>query len=142
VDTPTIELIRAAMTSSLPDGHFTRQTMHDTLELRIKQYLEQHLGEADLDAARIAAAHHISVRHLYTMLARMGISLGEWLRLRRLEKSRLDLAGREGPSTTIAAIARRWGFADPTHFSRVFRAAYGMSPREWRASQAGQHLAR
>lgn len=135
VDTPTIELVRAAMTTGLPDGHVTRQTMHDTRELRIKQYLEQHLGEVDLDAARIAAAHHISVRHLYTLLARMDISLGEWLRTRRLEKARLDLAGREAPSATVAAIARRWGFADPTHFSRVFRAAYGMSPREWRTSQ-------
>ncbi|HEX6452329.1 MAG TPA: AraC family transcriptional regulator [Trebonia sp.] len=32
----------------------------------------------------------------------------------------------------MAAIARRWGFADSTHFSRRFRQAYGMSPREWR----------
>jgi AraC-like DNA-binding protein len=49
-----------------------------------------------------------------------------------------DLSGRQAPSTTVAAIARRWGFADPTHFSRVFRAAYGMSPREWRASHRRQ----
>lgn len=33
---------------------------------------------------------------------------------------------------TIAAVANRWGFMSATHFSRVFRAAYGMSPSEWR----------
>jgi AraC-like DNA-binding protein len=33
---------------------------------------------------------------------------------------------------TIAAVARRWGFADATHFARRFRDAYGLSPREWR----------
>lgn len=33
-------------------------------------------------------------------------------------------------------MALKWGFADSTHFSRRFRDAYGMSPREWR--QFGQ----
>ncbi|MFG2307054.1 AraC family transcriptional regulator [Actinacidiphila glaucinigra] len=33
---------------------------------------------------------------------------------------------------TIEAIAHRWGFASAPHFSRVFKAAYGVSPREWR----------
>ncbi|MEU1540899.1 AraC family transcriptional regulator [Actinacidiphila glaucinigra] len=27
---------------------------------------------------------------------------------------------------------RRWGFVSPAHFSRSFRAAYGLSPGEWR----------
>ena len=25
-----------------------------------------------------------------------------------------------------------WGFNSPEHFSRIFRARYGLSPREWR----------
>ncbi|MEU4342852.1 AraC family transcriptional regulator [Nocardia sp. NPDC023852] len=33
---------------------------------------------------------------------------------------------------TIAMIMRRWGFRDPSYFARRFRAAYGLSPREWR----------
>ncbi|MFF3950157.1 helix-turn-helix domain-containing protein, partial [Streptomyces sp. NPDC001902] len=31
--------------------------------------------------------------------------------------------------------AHRWGFASHAHFSRTFRAVYGLSPAEWR--QAG-----
>ncbi|MFB8057986.1 helix-turn-helix domain-containing protein, partial [Kitasatospora purpeofusca] len=27
----------------------------------------------------------------------------------------------------------RWGFVSTSHFSRVFRAAYGVTPREWQA---------
>jgi methylphosphotriester-DNA--protein-cysteine methyltransferase len=30
----------------------------------------------------------------------------------------------------------RWGFTDPAHFSRAFRAAYGMPPAEYRATMA------
>ncbi|WP_435812131.1 AraC family transcriptional regulator [Streptomyces olivaceoviridis] len=31
-------------------------------------------------------------------------------------------------------MAHRWGFTSPSHFSRVFRATYGVSPAEWRNS--------
>jgi AraC-like DNA-binding protein len=34
----------------------------------------------------------------------------------------------------VAVVAHRWGFTNPAHFSRVFRAAYGMSPRECQAT--------
>jgi AraC-like DNA-binding protein len=29
-------------------------------------------------------------------------------------------------------MARGWGFTDPSSFTRMFKNAYGMSPREWR----------
>jgi AraC-like DNA-binding protein len=29
-------------------------------------------------------------------------------------------------------VARRWGFTDASSFARMFRATFGMSPREWR----------
>ena len=29
-------------------------------------------------------------------------------------------------------MAAGWGFKDPTHFARRFRAAYGLLPQEWR----------
>lgn len=32
----------------------------------------------------------------------------------------------------IATAARRWGFSDPTHFTRRFRAACAVTPGEWR----------
>ncbi|MEV1049026.1 AraC family transcriptional regulator [Streptomyces sp. NPDC049916] len=36
-------------------------------------------------------------------------------------------AARDG----VAAVARRWGFVSPSHFSRAFREEYGQSPRDW-----------
>jgi hypothetical protein len=44
---------------------------------------------------------------------------------------------KDGP-IGIATVARRWGFPDATHFGRRFRAAYGISPREWRQVQEQQ----
>ncbi|CAN7380301.1 helix-turn-helix domain-containing protein [Caballeronia sp. LjRoot31] len=42
-----------------------------------------------------------------------------------------DLASPIRASLSIERIAYRNGFNDPTHFSRRFRAASGMSPRDF-----------
>ncbi|MGW6955215.1 helix-turn-helix domain-containing protein [Streptomyces sp. PAN_FS17] len=129
---PSIELLRAAVTSQLGSSRTDRGALEESLGLRITHYLREHLSDPALSAARIAAAHGISVRHLYTVLAQSGISLGEWIRSHRLAECRRELAGPSGHLRTIAAIARSWGFTDPTHFSKVFKRAYGISPRDWR----------
>jgi AraC-like DNA-binding protein len=53
-----------------------------------------------------------------------------WIRRRRLEACRHDLVQ---TSRAVSAIGARWGLPDAAHFSRLFRAAYGSSPREYRA---------
>jgi len=107
--------------------------IHDTLVLRILEYARTHLAEPDLTPARLAAEHNISIRQLYTVLGRADISLGDWIRTHRLERCRQELASPAARTRTIASIARRWAFKDATHFSRAFRDAYGMTPRQWRA---------
>ncbi|WP_371613060.1 helix-turn-helix domain-containing protein [Streptomyces clavifer] len=129
---PSVELLRAVLTSQHGNASLARAPLEATLSLRITQYLRKHLADPDLSAARIAAAHDISVRHLYAVLSRSGISLGDWIRTRRLAACRRELAGPNGRLRTIAAIGRSWGFMDATHFSKVFRQAYGISPRAWR----------
>lgn len=37
---------------------------------------------------------------------------------------------------TIRAIAARWGFTSPAHFSRAFRGAYALSPLQFRRQSA------
>ncbi|MFF3848212.1 helix-turn-helix domain-containing protein [Streptomyces sp. NPDC002328] len=103
---------------------------------RILEYVELHLTEADLSPETIARAHHISVRYLHKLFQDEGTSVGRWILRRRLEECRRDLRRHGRGSRTIAAVAGRWGFTSATHFSRVFRTAYGMSPREWRDSAA------
>jgi AraC-like DNA-binding protein len=47
------------------------------------------------------------------------------IRRRRLERCRIDLTRSD---RTVAAVAARWGFADPAYFSRLFKATYGYNP--------------
>lgn len=129
---PSIELLRAVLTTQHDNSRLAGEPLEATLSLRITQYVRAHLADPDLSAARIAAAHGISPRHLYAVLSRSGISLGDWIRTRRLAECRRELAGPNGQLRTIAATGRRWGFVNATHFSKVFKQAYGMSPRAWR----------
>jgi AraC-like DNA-binding protein len=103
----------------------------------VKSYISQHLADPDLGAERIARAMFISVRQVYKLWETEPLPLGQWILERRLDAARHELTSRRGRSQTIAAIARRWGFADSTHFSRRFRQAYGLSPREWRHACRG-----
>ncbi|MGY2081871.1 helix-turn-helix domain-containing protein [Modestobacter sp. SYSU DS0657] len=131
----TVELARALIVSAAESGATTREVLGDTLLTRIRIWVTQHLTDPDLDAARIAAAHAISVRQLYRLCSAAGFSLEQEVLGQRLEGARAELA-RPG-DRAIAAVARSWGFGDPSHFSRRFRARFGMSPREWRRVSAG-----
>ena len=143
VGRPSIELVRALITTHLDASDLAVESLESTLLLRILEYARGHLPEAELNAGQIAVAHHISVRHLYNILARGGISLGDWIRTQRLERCHEDLSDPLAPSANISAIARRHGFTDPSSFGRLFKITYGTSPREWREiSQRGPELIR
>ncbi|MFE7751994.1 helix-turn-helix domain-containing protein [Streptomyces sp. NPDC057428] len=129
---PSVELLHAVLTTQRGNSSLARAPLEASLSLRVTHFIQEHLADPDLSAARIAAAHGISVRHLYAVLSRSGISLGDWIRTRRLAECRRELAGPDGRLRTIAAVGRRWGFVDATHFSKVFKRTYGVSPRAWR----------
>ena len=132
VGEPSLALIRALLASQIDDLPETREYLERSLEHRILLFVREHLRDPDLSAALVAHEHHISVRHLYRLLERSGIVLGDFVRRQRLEGCRGALRD-PGDTRTIAAIAHAWGFGDVTHFGRVFKATYGMSPRAWRA---------
>jgi AraC-like DNA-binding protein len=104
------------------------------LLLRVHAFIEQRLGEIDLDPATIAAAHHISVRYLHRLFESEHTTVAAWIRQRRLERCRAELAA--GGAQPVSAIAARWGLPDSAHFSRLFRRAYGMPPAEYRRAEA------
>jgi len=95
-------------------------------------FIDDHLGDAGLSPAVIAAAHHISVRTLHLLFERQGRTVANVIRHRRLERCRRDLAEPLLAQRPIHAIAARWGFRHPQAFSRAFRTAYGISARDYR----------
>lgn len=132
----TVDLITTYFTDLFGEAVGIDGANRRTLLYQVKTYIEAHLGEPDLCPAMIAAAHHLSVRSLYKLFATAGDTVAGWIRQRRLEHIRHDLTSSAHASTSITRIALQWGFTDSAHFSRVFKTAYGSSPRDYRRANA------
>jgi AraC-like DNA-binding protein len=104
----------------------------DAVVAQVRAYVRAHVRDPGLDAALIAAALAVSVRQLYRLCAMAGFRLEQEIIGQRLTGARAELADPASRHRSIAVVARRWGFADPSHFTRRFREAYGATPRQWR----------
>jgi AraC-like DNA-binding protein/hemoglobin-like flavoprotein len=98
----------------------------------IRDCLEQHLGDPTLSPESVSTRFGISTRYLHKLHSDQGQSFSRWLLQRRLERFRRELDDPVLGERSIAELALSCGFNDLTHFGRCFRAAYGLSPREWR----------
>lgn len=133
---PTVALVRALVAVAADEPQLASGPLSDSLQDRIVDYLHEHWPDQDLTASRVAQVHHVSRRHVYSLLGAAGISLGDWLRTRRLEACRDELAGPGAGRVNVSDVGRRWGFPNPTSFGRAFKRAYGLTPGEWRALSA------
>ena len=102
------------------------------LVLRIRAYIDAHLGDPDLTPTRLAAAHFISKRYLHKLFEAEGVSVSRWIRERRLERSRSALVDPRWRDESVASVGMRCGLTDAAHFSRLFRKTYGCTPSEYR----------
>ncbi|TXC99909.1 helix-turn-helix domain-containing protein [Streptomyces sp. ISID311] len=126
-----VDLLATVITERLGQDPAATDAGHQTLLLRIRAFINDHLADPALSPEVIAAAHHISVRYLHSLFHGEGTTVSRWILHRRLEECRRELGRPRRSRPAVAAVAHRGGFSSPAHFSRAFRAAYGMSPREW-----------
>ncbi|MEV4619172.1 helix-turn-helix transcriptional regulator [Asanoa sp. NPDC049573] len=83
-----------------------------------------------LDLAELAAAAHVSPGHLARLFReRYGRGPVGAVELVRLARAAVLL---ERSNLSVAAISDACGFVNPFHFSRRFRTAYGVAPRDYR----------
>lgn len=106
--------------------------MRAALLERIFQTIEMRLSDPDLNYQQVASEHGISPRYLQKLFESINDSFGHYVKLRRLERCRLDLTSPLHAQKSISDILFQWGFNDSASFSRAFREQYRISPREYR----------
>jgi AraC family transcriptional regulator len=95
---------------------------------RSRVLVETHFAER-LPLTRVAALVGVHPVHLARTFRRVyRTTFAEYVRQCRIECARRELAGR----ATLAEIAARAGFADQSHFSRLFKQYTGLTPSEYR----------
>lgn len=131
-----VDLVTAVLATQMPAPHRGRRG-HRALAAAALHYIDNHLQDADLCGKVVADAHFVSVRCLQEAFEGEGMSVSALIRSRRMQRCRRDLVDPRCQHLSIAHIGHRWGFPDPAHFSRLFRSAYGHSPRQFRKDHLG-----
>lgn len=113
------------------------ETRVSALLQQIDGFIERHLPDPRLTPAMIATANHISIRYLHRLFQHRDTTVAAHIRQLRLDRCRHDLADATLWRMPIQAIAARWGFTHQAGFSRHFRSAYGIPPRDYRRYSIG-----
>lgn len=132
-----VPYIAAATTSLLAaciepskDHVFEAQGAIDAVIMaRANKLIATQLADWSLTPEKICKELGISRSRLYRIFEPVG-GVSNYIRRQRLLKTRDALSDSGSP---ISSIAEKWGFIDPSAYSRTFRKEFGMSPQDARA---------
>lgn len=96
-----------------------------------RKLMDDNLHRPELTPEWVAHAFGISVRHLHVLFEPTGTSFARTLTAMRLEQARRLLLAL--PKAPVEQIASNCGFDSLATFYRVFRRAFGRTPRDLRA---------
>jgi AraC-like DNA-binding protein len=126
-----LDLIGAAY-ADIPQAMADRSSLGTAHKIRIVNYIESHLSDPDLTPTRVAEGCKMTTRYLHHLFSDQDETVARYILRRRLEACSRALQSGSQRGRTVTAIAFDHGFNSPTHFGRVFRAKFNMTPREYR----------
>jgi AraC-like DNA-binding protein len=126
-----LDLISSAY-SVAPQARADRSSLAAAHLVRILNYIEAHLTDPELTPTQIAEACRMTTRYLHHLFSEENETVSRYIQRRRLEACARALACPAQRGRTVTSIAFDFGFNSPTHFGRVFRSRYGVTPREYR----------
>jgi AraC-like DNA-binding protein len=119
---------RAPRAARIDEQHFAKAM----------NYIAVNLGDPDLSVGRVAKALRLSTGHVHAVARVNGVSICEMILSMRLERCREALADPRADHRSISDIAFTFGFNNAAHFSRTFKAKFGVSAREFRKQRRNQ----
>jgi len=97
---------------------------------RVRDYIEERL-EQSFTLSELVDVSEVSARTLYSSFERfVGLSPMAYVRSRRLDRVREELAAADPQHVRIADVAMKWGFSHLGRFSQEYHARFGELPSE------------
>lgn len=109
------------------------QPQASCLKQNIKRFVDDNLCDPELSVSGVARALGVSPRYVQMAFAELATTPLAYIRRKRLQLAALQLR-RTGRACNITELSFSLGFNDLSHFSRVFKARYGVGPRDYRAA--------
>ena len=101
---------------------------------KVREYIEQNIGNSDANIDDMAAAAATSRSTLNRRLnSIIGITAAQLLIDARMQRAAYLLVSerKAGNSISVSDIAFRCGYTDPKYFSRCFKQKYGVAPSDY-----------
>lgn len=114
------------------EGPTRRCSVTEKRLLDIKTYITKHLTDSELSYDEVALKCGISPRYLCYVLKANNTSFSALLWSQRLPKAREWLGSLSLIDYPIQEIAFMAGFKSSAHFSRMFKAHYNQTPKDYR----------
>jgi AraC-like DNA-binding protein len=128
-----VELLALAFNEVSQAALEATQSGREALRHEVCEYVKLNLANRFLSPESVAARFDMSLRSLHSLFSKSGETLMRRILSLRLERCKEALANPAMRQRNILDIALDWGFNGHSHFGRVFKDRYGMTPREWRA---------
>jgi AraC-like DNA-binding protein len=113
--------------------------VNDRIESRLDLYINEHM-KGDLSVKALCEAFRLTHSEIYSIFKEyLGAPPAEYVKARRLERATELLRSTE---MKIGAIGQECGMPDYNYFSKVFKSAYGMSPKEYRRTSRSREVKR
>lgn len=123
-----VDMVTRGLDTIKPGGRLSHN--REQALIRVKTCIEQHLRNPELDATMIAGKVGMSPRYINSLFAAGDTSLMRCVLQRRLECCHRELSATGNSSIRVSEVAFRYGFNESSHFSRVFKQRYGITPRQ------------
>ncbi len=117
------------------DSAPVRPTISERRLQDVLKYIDVHLSDSKLSSTVVASGCGISTRYLSFLLNQRGTPFSTLVWDKRLKVAAQWLASSRPGEASISEIAYRVGFKCPAHFSRMFKRAFNLSPRQYRAAR-------
>ena len=114
-------------------GHLespSKPSSYARVRQQAKDCIERNISNPALDIALVAQYCAVSERYLHAAFAAVAIKPGVLIRETRLQLCRNALSNPALRDKSITEIALQWGYEDPAHFSRAYKARFGTTPSE------------
>jgi AraC-like DNA-binding protein len=102
---------------------------------RAKAIIEENLQDPCLTPENVARALKISTSYLYDIFHDECATVSNWIWGRRLERCRQNLSDSLMRNKSLSEIAFDCGFSDLSHFNHRFKAAFSMTPSQFRRNK-------
>jgi AraC-like DNA-binding protein len=136
------DLVALAIGEGGPLGESIASAVVAARHSAIIEHIATHFQDPGLSLEMVARCQGISPRYLQRLMGASGTSFTGYVNELRLQRAIELLTELHTTAQRISDVALEVGFSDVSHFNRLFRARFGVSPREVRSAATGHGCGR